>query len=403
MRRSLLAWGDNSSAQLGRTGFDGAPAPIPVDPTRDGTAISALSTGCGHTLALLDDGTVIGWGRNVFGQAGGGRPGGYIEPTAVPGLREIVAVAAGGGHSIALDGAGRVWGWGAGFFGMLGGIGDQVHPLPQPIDGLDGIVSIAAGGSHNLAVAADGTLLMWGRDDHGQLGDPDRSYAAGRRVVEFAGQRFETRFAPAPVPGVRDPRLIAAGGGHCVVTTSTGQVLTWGFNDRGQLGQGDVLASATPRPLAGLDEVTSVGAAYHHTVAASGDGSVWAFGLNDGGQLGDGARHDRLNPVKAIGLPPVAAVDANGGGSDVLPGNAGHSLALAEDGSVWEWGYLAEGEGQVDAVTAVPTPRRIELPGPADSVHAGGEIPDMSRRATEGEYAEEPTGGFCLVTIEVTP
>ncbi len=400
MHSTLWAWGDNSSGQLGRADLDHAtdPVPLPLPPEQQ---VTAVSTGCGHSLAVLSDGTVIGWGRNVFGQAGGGRPGGVTPPVAVPGLRDVVAVAAGGGHSLALDSAGQVWGWGAGFFGMLGSVGAAVHPVPQPIDGATDIVAIAAGGSHNLALTASGRLLMWGRDDHGQLGDPTRRHFTGRRVIDYAGSRFDCRFAPGPVDGVTGITQIAAGGGHALVVTGDGDLLTWGFNDRGQLGRHDRFGSGRPQRVAGVPPVGSVGAGYHHTVVAGADGSVFAWGLNDGGQLGDGSVEDAWVPVKVIGLPPVAAVDANGGGSDLAAGRAGHSLALGADGSVWEWGYLLDGNGSAKAVT---TARRVGLGGGVRVVAAGGEIPDMSRRATEGEYAEEPTGGFtCVLTDDQDP
>ena len=55
------------------------------------SGITAIAAGYHHSLALKDDGTVVGWGDNYYGQA-----------TPPAGLSGVTAIAAGSYHSLAL-------------------------------------------------------------------------------------------------------------------------------------------------------------------------------------------------------------------------------------------------------------------------------------------------------------
>jgi len=384
MAATVSSWGDNTNGQLGDGTTDGRDTPGDV---KELDGVVAVEAGSGHVLAIREDGTVWGWGRNVFGQLGDGTTVNRTTPVQAQGLRGVRAVAPGGGHSLALLDDGTVWGWGAGFFGMLASVGGQVHPRPTRIEGLHDVVAIAAGGSHNLALCADGRVFTWGRDDHGQLGDGDVDDLPGRRVVEYAGRAFHCRFAPAPVAGLDGARAVAAGGGHSLVLAVDGTVTTWGYNDRGQLGDGGTADRPHPRAVAGLTGVRALAGGYHHSLALLSDGTVRAWGLNDGGQLGDGSTEHRYHPVPVTGLAGAVGIAASGGGSDVDPGNGGHSLAVLSDGTVLAWGYndfgqLGDGSGRNQL-----TPATVSGLAGARAVTAGGEIP---------QFRENPGGGYSL-------
>jgi hypothetical protein len=72
-------------------------------------------------LALLANGTVKAWGRNDFGQLGNGTTTDSNTPVAVTGLEgAVTAIAAGWGHSVALLANGTVNSWGKNVSGQLG-------------------------------------------------------------------------------------------------------------------------------------------------------------------------------------------------------------------------------------------------------------------------------------------
>ncbi|MFQ6655498.1 hypothetical protein Gotur_026023 [Gossypium turneri] len=79
-------------------------------------------------------------------------------------------------------------------------------------------------------------------------------------------------------------------------------------------------------------KVVAVAAGEAHTLALSGDGYVYSWGRGMFGRLGTGSESDEIFPVRVkfqnseLKLIAVAA-------------GAYHSLALADDGSVWSWGY----------------------------------------------------------------
>jgi alpha-tubulin suppressor-like RCC1 family protein len=63
--------------------------------------IVAMAAGEYHTMLLKDDGTVVAWGDNSYGQ-------GNVPDAAI----DVVALAAGNSHSLALTRNGTVVAWG---------------------------------------------------------------------------------------------------------------------------------------------------------------------------------------------------------------------------------------------------------------------------------------------------
>ena len=88
-----------------------------------------ISAGSNHSLALLDDGSLVGWGRNRYGQSPPTHPGPFA------------AVSAGGNHSLALAHDGTVTAF-----------GDNTSGQTSVPSGLSGIVAISAGWVHSAAV-----------------------------------------------------------------------------------------------------------------------------------------------------------------------------------------------------------------------------------------------------------
>jgi alpha-tubulin suppressor-like RCC1 family protein len=387
----IVSWGDNTNGQLGDGGDTGRSVPGPVRVLADLAPVTDVVAGSGHVLALLADGTAVAWGRNIFGQCGDASTENRNEPVAVRGLTGVVGIAAGGGQSLFLREDGTVWGCGAGFFGVLGAEHVAVHPVPVHIAGLDNVTQLVSGGGHCLALTEDGSVYSWGRDDYGQLGDGEaRGELPGCRTVEHAGVGFRCRVIPTKVDGLTGVRSLAAGGGHSMALLDDGRLITWGFNDRGQLGDGTMTHRHAPNPQEALTGVTAVAGAYHHTVAVRSDGSVWTWGLNDLGQIGDGSTTHRTRPVRVAGLPTVTTVAAKGGGSDQAPGGSGHSYAVAEDGGVWSWGCNNHGELGDGGDTARLEPVAVkDLDGVA-RITAGGEVP---------AFRENPGGGYGLAIV----
>jgi alpha-tubulin suppressor-like RCC1 family protein len=382
MNEIVSSWGDNSNGQLGLGIDDERHAPSAVKGLSGAKAIEA---GSGHVIALMQDGTAYGWGRNGFGQTGSGPTENLNAPAKVR-LEGIKAVAPGGGHTLFLLEDGTVWGCGAGFFGLFGPENMRVHPQPVKVPTPDGVVQIASGGGHGLALLEDGSVWSWGRNDRDQLGDgAEAGKRAGSLRQAHAGKEYPLRNIPAPVEGVGNATFITAGGGHNLVVTKDGSLIGWGLNDRGQLGDGSTIDRDTPVRAEITDAVSAAGA-YHHTVVLKKDGTVWAIGLNECGQLGDGTTTDALTPVQVKGLSGVRQVVAMGGGTDLEPGGFGHNLALLEDGTVYAWGRNDHGElgtGDTDH-RLIPVP--VGLTG-VKHVTVGGEVP---------YFREHPGGGYAL-------
>ncbi len=307
---------------------------------------STVSAGDDHTLAVLADGTVRGWGAGGSGQLGRGTTTDATSPVAVPGLTGIRAVAAGGQYSVALGSDGVVYAWGANSVGQLGDGTTTGRTRPAAVTGLPPILAVAAGRTHVAALGLDGSVWAWGSNASGQVG------VSGPSKV----------LTPTRVAGVSDATEVAAGEFHTLALRSGGTVLAWGGGAAGQLGDGTTsLSRATPRAVSALAGVVHIGAGAEHSLAVTSSGAVFAWGANAKGQLGDGTTTARSVPVRMS----LAASAVRVAGGDT------HSLVLAGDGSVWSVGRNNEGQLGDGTRTDRLAPVRATVSAAAGLVAAG--------------------------------
>ncbi len=118
---TVWVWGSNSNAQFGNGEQTGAPSmdsgyelvPQRVPGVTNVVAISLGHTGR-HTLVLLKDGTLRGWGNTDWGQIGAGVSNMFQEKPVIPRITGVKAVFAVGNNSFAVRTDGTFWGWGSG-------------------------------------------------------------------------------------------------------------------------------------------------------------------------------------------------------------------------------------------------------------------------------------------------
>lgn len=115
---------------------------------------------------------------------------------------------------------------------------------------------------------------------------PGAALAEASPPGRSAPQVFQAAPTLPPLTGIVQ---VAAGGAHTCALTDQGDVLCWGANGFGRLGDGSTTSSPTPVAVADLGTgVQAIAAGGEHTCALTDQGGVLCWGANSAGQLGDG-------------------------------------------------------------------------------------------------------------------
>ena len=256
----VKCWGNNQYGQLGQgdTSTRGdAPSEmgdnLPVISLGTGRTATAVTAGESHVCALLDNGRVKCWGRNVSGELGLGdtnhrgdgptEMGGNLPAIALGTGRTATAISAGYDHNCALLDDGSIKCWGNNQYGQLGlgdvdTRGDGANEMGDNLPAVDlgtgrTAVAVAAMTWATCALLDNGSVKCWGRNLSGQLG-------LGNAANRGDGPNEMGDSLPAVNLGTgRTATVVTAGGQTVCVRLDNGALKCWGENSSGALGQED--------------------------------------------------------------------------------------------------------------------------------------------------------------------
>ncbi len=245
---TVWAWGN--SMGLGRVARNQSDRPQRIETLDNIAALSADNEG-DACYALDNDGTVWVWGNGYEGELGHGQPRFEPTPQRIPTLEAVRSVAAVPLGALALLDDGTVWGWGSGAdqFGLTPRRGRHINE-PLRISHLEGVAELVVGGG--VAIARDVT---------------GRSCAWGSRYYEFRGRERKDARSPKPAPDLDGWRCISIGPDHGLAVDGDGNLLSFGSDECGALGNGAPQAEWGPTVVTGLTGVMATAVAGSQSLA----------------------------------------------------------------------------------------------------------------------------------------
>ena len=285
-----------------------------------------ISVAHGHTLVLMEDGSLWGWGAGHFSMF---EPRGEsnLYPTFI--MDDVIFAVAGEYHSMAIKTDGGLWAWGDNFWGQIGD-GTTLN-RPSPVWVMDDVIyaaispsmasSHASGGARSYAIRSDGTLWAWG--------EGDGRYSPWGVVLGDGGN--EDRLLPIQILENVASVTPTHNGGQAI--TLDGRLWHWhpyvlSFD---VMADGDVWIEIPARLSPEVvSEFPRVGRAHFEI---DENDTLWAWGENrlpsqwrDGPVLGDGTTTDRDEPVAILENVTYFTISGN------------TVYAITDDGRLWGWG-----------------------------------------------------------------
>ena len=280
-----------------------------------------------HAVVITEDGALWVWGSNDFGQIGDGTTVYRLNPVRI--MENVAAAVAGATYTLAITYEGVLWAWGSHPYSPISS--NIPTRIRDNVDGFDTFETWdmyeawdygAGWASADFFIDEFGLLWGMGFNWTGQLGDgttQDRD-----EWVQIMGNVSSVY----PIRGT-----------HTFAITNDSSLWAWGENRSGNLGDGTTVNRYSPvRIMDNVAELFAFGDCIFdsvHAFALTTYGSVYAWGPNWFGQLGDGTTTNRYSPVHIIG------------NIDFIYVGSYRSLAVDNNGVLWEWGASRNNPEQI--------------------------------------------------------
>jgi len=323
-----------------------------------------ISVGNRHLCAIAtpgDEAFCIGSGS--YGQLGSGQPLNHGVLLPVAGGLRFRQIDAGARQTcgVTLEGAGHCWGQGA--LGAGETIRDTQVPTPIAADlalleirtssqphliDVVGLVDAASCG-----ITTEQKAYCWGLNGAGELGNGGRE-AAHLPTAVGGGHRL---LSVLPASQLQTPGFDPPVAGHSCGLDDTGAASCWGWNGKGQLGDGTVEDALLPRKVAGSHRfrqlAVSTTGANALSCGVTTDGDVLCWGSNPNFVFGD--REDGTSRIPM----PIAGGHAF---TSMALGSL-HACGLDTAGLIRCWGRgTAMGIPSPPHTVTAPTPVFGQLP-----------------------------------------
>eukprot|EP00899_Mesostigma_viride_P013223 jgi/Mesvir1/21901/Mv01966-RA.1 len=356
-------WGYNASGQCS---VSNSASPWPLRGAGGTGRLSSVACGWAHTCAISSTGVLYSWGSNEFGQLGDGTEVDRAKPACVAALagHAVVEVACGSHFSVAITAP-------AGSAALHRANKKRHNDEGDEDDQEEGGALRRMGGMSPPLVHGEGIV------DGARAREPQpiNLWVWGRYQLSNVPQRLPGAF-PCGTVVVR----VACGKTHAAAVSADGLLMTWGYNECGQLGFG-FRSDGQQRPRLVAEFAGD----------ADEGGGVEAGGDHGGHRLvgmerahGGRAHHPAGAPgvampslTSAAGL--VAGLASNTSAPpaprirDVACGDY-HTVAVTYDGSVYSWGSGELGQLGHATFEGPPLellPRRVVGLGPSASSQCG--------------------------------
>ena len=244
----LWSWGSNYYGKLGLGDTASRSSPVQVGTTSTWSSVE-YNRGGTHTLATKTDGTLWAWGENFSGQLGLANTTNRSSPVQVGTLTTWSKVHATGCHILAIKTDGTLWSWGANVYGQLGHGNFTNLSSPVQVGVLTTWSKISGAGGvylsfynyiqgNSAAITTGGTLWTWGYcGTYGVLGRNNNQPASKPTQVGAL-----TTWSKINLSGGGSQNAGAQMVRPCAAAIKTdGTLWTWGDNNQGTLGRGNVI------------------------------------------------------------------------------------------------------------------------------------------------------------------
>ena len=213
-------------------------------------------------------------------------------------------------------------------WGSAGEVGDGTgmqSAIPRGVLLPEKAISLSAGGTSACAVGVSGAVYCWGHGSAGQLGNG----------------HYLNQNTPVQVVGISNAIQVAVGGvqgdGQACAVTSSHDAYCWGFNNSGQLGDGNTSNIALPIRIKLPQNIGFVKAVAGGTFTCfiGTDSHVYCTGDNTAGEIGIGS-------AAASVLMPTLVPNLN----NITSGAAGNDWICAIDSAqnLYCWGQNGNGQ-----------------------------------------------------------
>lgn len=272
--------------------------------------------------AIATNGISYCWGAGSNGKLGIGSTSTSYSLAAVrmdnvTGDASWLKMAGGGASGCGLKSNGKIYCWGSNSDGQLGDntTTSQPSPLNSVVATVDTFIDLSVGESFACGINAEGYIACWGSASSGVLGN---------------GQSTTNALVPVPLTSAGRYMQISSGLNHNCAVDSQGQLVCWGNDSHGKLGNGSDSSSDVTEPMVSDNTVKylAVASGANHSCALIADGTIKCWGHGDGGRLGTGNAVSQDFPVSVSGAETYFSVSTGDS----------HSCALQSNGLVACWG-----------------------------------------------------------------
>ncbi|KAK5576748.1 hypothetical protein RB653_007892 [Dictyostelium firmibasis] len=268
---------------------------------------------------------------------------------------KVKSVSGGRRHTLILTKEGRVFSYGIGSEYQLGHGDNNNRSDPTEIKELSnkGIIKVVSGWGHSLALSKFGELYSWGFSNDSQTG---HGFLIDKpiKVPKLISSDFKFK-------------NVFSGSDFVIALTDKGELVSFGSNEFGQLGNGTQINQEFPTIIKSgfnynhdkfnkiiesaaeggrFDKRISCG--FSHCLILNDSGELFTFGWNGNGQLGIGNSSSSSNSSRITNQTIPIKLDSSrlfdGEKIEMVSAGRNHSVALTQSGRLYVWGNSNHGK-----------------------------------------------------------